>query len=163
LSRFVSIESLDLNIIQKFVSTVKKILTFSKSLSRQLRNLDCDRDFSILSRRQCPDQKVSIEKFVKYRLSRPPGLLIMVYVIALTKSQIMPSTIFHVLLELVIVIIRFMLSVGLCDHIYKVPNNAWYNISCITRVGYCYQLVNVISLNLSHSSDHIKRLTLSQS
>ncbi len=38
----VSIETLDLDIVKKFVSTLKKILTFSKSLSQQLRNLDLD-------------------------------------------------------------------------------------------------------------------------
>ncbi len=43
------------------------ILTASKSASRQSRNLGRDRDFSISSRHQCPDQKVSIEieKLVK--------------------------------------------------------------------------------------------------
>ncbi len=57
----VRIETLDLDIIKQFVSTVEKILTFSKSSSQQSRNLDRDRDFSISSRHQCPDLKVSIE------------------------------------------------------------------------------------------------------
>ena len=63
----VSIESLDLDVVKEWVSTVEKISTASKSASRQSRNLDLNRDFSILSRHQCPDQKVSIEikKFVK--------------------------------------------------------------------------------------------------
>jgi hypothetical protein len=53
--------------LDRRVSTVEKISTVSKSASRQLRNLGLDRDFSILSRHQCRDQKVSIEikKFVK--------------------------------------------------------------------------------------------------
>ena len=41
------------------VSTVGKISTASKSKSQRSRNLN--RDFSISSRHQCPDQKVSIE------------------------------------------------------------------------------------------------------
>jgi hypothetical protein len=63
----VSIESLDIDVVKECISTVDKILTASKSASRQLRNLGRDRDFSILSRHQCPDQKVSIEikKFIK--------------------------------------------------------------------------------------------------
>ncbi len=45
------------------------ILTSSKSLSRQSRNLNWDQDFSILSRHQCPDTRVliKIEKFVETR------------------------------------------------------------------------------------------------
>jgi hypothetical protein len=63
----VSIETLDLDIVKEWVSTVEKISTASKSYSRQLRYLDRDRDFSISSRQQCLDQKVSIEieKFVE--------------------------------------------------------------------------------------------------
>ncbi len=53
----VSIETLNLDIIKKFASTVKKILTFSKSLSRQSRNLNWDQDFSISSRHQCSEPK----------------------------------------------------------------------------------------------------------
>ena len=61
----VLIKSLGLDIVKLFVSTVEKILTFSKSSSRQARNLDRDQHFSILSRHQCPDLKVSIEKFIE--------------------------------------------------------------------------------------------------
>ncbi len=58
----VSIESLDLDDVVK-----EWVLTASKSASRQLRNIGRDRDFSILSWHQWPDQKVSIEikKFVE--------------------------------------------------------------------------------------------------
>ncbi len=52
-----------------------------------------------------------------------------------------------------------MLSINLCDHIYKVPNNVKYSVLCMTIVGYYYHLVNVISLNLSQSN-HMKQLTL---
>ncbi len=63
----VLIESLDLDIVKAWVSMVEKILTASKSKSRQSRYLDQDWEISILSRHQCPDQKVSIEikKFVE--------------------------------------------------------------------------------------------------
>ncbi len=63
----VSIETLDLDVVKEWVLTVKKISTASKSASWQSRNLGWDRDFSISSRHQCPDQKVSIEikKFVE--------------------------------------------------------------------------------------------------
>jgi hypothetical protein len=53
----------------QFVSIMSRsrdlISTLSKSASPQSRNLSWDRDFSILSRHQCPDQKVSIEKFIE--------------------------------------------------------------------------------------------------
>jgi hypothetical protein len=59
--------SICLDVVKEWVSTVEKTSTASKSVSRESRNLDRDRDFSISSRHQCPDQKVSIkiERFVK--------------------------------------------------------------------------------------------------
>jgi hypothetical protein len=55
----VLIESLDLDILKEFVLTVKKILTFSKIASRQLRNLDVSQQSQQKSQRV----KVSTEKF----------------------------------------------------------------------------------------------------
>jgi hypothetical protein len=52
-----------------------------------------------------------------------------------------------------------MLSIGLCDHIEIVSNNAYIQYLMMTGVGYYYHLVNVISLSLSQS-DHIKRLVI---
>ena len=59
--------SICLDVVKEWVSTVEKTSTASKSVSRESRNLDRDRDFSISSRHQYPDQKVSIkiEKFVE--------------------------------------------------------------------------------------------------
>ncbi len=54
---------------KQFVSMVEKILSFSKSLSRQSRNLDPDRDFSISSRHQCWDPKVLIKIVETLRLT----------------------------------------------------------------------------------------------
>jgi hypothetical protein len=63
----VSIESLNLDVVKECVSTVEKISTASKSAPLQSRNLGPDRDFSISSQHQCPDQKASIEieKFIE--------------------------------------------------------------------------------------------------
>ncbi len=63
----VSIETLDLDVVKEWVSTVEKISTASKSKSRQSRYLDRDPDISISSRHQRPDQKISIEieNFIK--------------------------------------------------------------------------------------------------
>ena len=57
--------SICLDVVKEWVSTVEKILTASKSASRQSRSLSQDQDFSILSQHQCSDQKVSIKKFVE--------------------------------------------------------------------------------------------------
>jgi hypothetical protein len=51
-----------------------------------------------------------------------------------------------------------ILTFGLCDHIDKVQNFAYYNNLCMIRVGYYYHSVNLITLNCSQS-DHIKQLT----
>jgi len=53
--------SICLDVIKEWVSTVERTSTASKSVSRESRNLDRDRDFSISSWHQCSDQKVSIE------------------------------------------------------------------------------------------------------
>ncbi len=52
---------LDLDTGKKLVLTLEKILTLSKSQSRQLRNLGRDQDFSILSRWPHPIQYFSSE------------------------------------------------------------------------------------------------------
>ncbi len=63
----VSIKTLDERLS---ISTVKKILTVSKSLSRQLRSLDQDWEILILSQRQVPVPKVliKIKKSVEIRI-----------------------------------------------------------------------------------------------
>jgi hypothetical protein len=52
-----------------------------------------------------------------------------------------------------------MLSIGLCDHIDIVSNNAYIQYLMMTRFGNYYYWVNVFSLNLSQSYN-IKRLVI---
>jgi hypothetical protein len=66
----VSISTLDLDTVKKLVSTIEKISTVSKSLSRRLRSLDRDREISILSRHHHPDPNISIEIDIYQDLSR---------------------------------------------------------------------------------------------
>jgi hypothetical protein len=51
-----------------------------------------------------------------------------------------------------------MLSIGLCDHIDKVTNNAHMQYLMMTRAGY-YHSVHAISLSLPQS-DPIKQLVI---